>query len=318
MDSKHIYFFVADGFQPLDLAGPVAVFATANTYAPDAYTIRTLGLDGGIVTPISGPRALPDHSIHAVDSPHTMVLVGGAGMRDLDLKAPDYAQLKRLCNNAERVVTICTGAFVAGQLGLLDGRQTITHWRYQDELAARFPGAQVVEDQLYSKDASLWCSAGVTAGIDTCLAVVREDCGESIAGNVARHLVVSLQRPGGGAQFNDAIKAQVVRDTRLGAVVHWIQQHLKDNLTLQVIAENNNMSERHLQRRFKACFGVTVTKFVERLRVERAKQILSVSHASIASAANSVGFKSSDSFRRAFERQTGVSPNLYIKRFINE
>ena len=318
MTTKDICFFVAKGFQPLDLAGPMAVFATANDYAPSAYRLITVGISSDGVEPVSGPTIIPDESIYNVGQPHTIVLVGGAGPRTLELEENNAERLRELCHLANRVVTICTGAFIAGRLGLLDGRNTITHWNPQKELERLFPKARVVEDELYSKDEELWCSAGVTAGIDTCLAIVREDFGDSVAANVARHLVVYLQRPGEVGQFSAAIQSQTRSDTRLASVIHWIQDNLDGDLTLPILAKHSSMSERHLQRKFKACFGISVSKFVEKLRVERAKDILSVANASIAVTAQTVGFKSSDSFRRAFERQTGISPNFYVKRYSNE
>ena len=314
MKTRSVQFFVADGFQPLDLAGPVAVFATANELQGDSYALSTIGLTTTSVRPSAGPAVVPDRSIHKVDPPDTFVIVGGAGVRTLRPNKRATAQLQALTSGARRVVSICTGAFLAGRLGLLDGRQVTTHWQHQDELQTEFPSCLIQNDQLYSQDGGFWSSAGVTAGIDACLALVREDLGSALASAVARQLVVYLHRPGGQAQYSEVMQAQD-RSEQFSGLVDWIVGNLQADLSIPELAARTCMSERNFQRRFKQDFGQPASRFVEQMRITRAQQILMSPGASIARTASMVGFGNPDSFRRAFERVLGVSPSFYRERF---
>ena len=314
MKTRAVQFFIADGFQPLDLAGPVAVFATANEIQRGSYALTTVGSNASSVRPSAGPAVVPDQSIHKVESPDTFVIVGGAGVRTLQPNLRSRSQLQRLTDGARRVVSICTGAFLAGRLGLLDGKRVTTHWQHQEELRAEFPSCLVQHDQLYSRDGKFWSSAGVTAGIDACLALVREDHGGAVASAVARQLVVYLHRPGGQAQYSEIMQAQD-RSERFANLIDWIAGNLHADLSIPELAARASMSERNFQRRFKQDVGQPASTFVEQMRISRAQQILMSPGASIARTASMVGFGNPDSFRRAFERVLGVSPRFYRERF---
>ena len=312
--ARTVQCFVADGFQPLDLAGPVSVFSAANDLRGSAYRLTTVALGTEPVRPSAGPAVLPDDSIDNVDPPNTFVIVGGAGMRAL---APDPAQtrkLQALTGGAARVVSICTGAFLAGRLGLLDGRRVTTHWQHQTALQRAYPGCLVQDDQLYSRDGKFWSSAGVTAGIDACLALVSHDHGASIAATVARQLVVYLHRHGGQAQYSDVMQAQAASN-RFCDLIYWMRGNLREDLSIPALAEKVGMSERNFQRRFKQDVGRPASRLVEHMRISQAQQILKAPGSTIARTAASVGFTNPDSFRRAFERVLGVSPSFYKDRF---
>ncbi|MEM7504856.1 MAG: GlxA family transcriptional regulator [Pseudomonadota bacterium] len=314
MKQRSVQFFIAEGFQPLDLAGPVSVFSTANELRGSSYALSTISLTASPVRPSAGPAVLPDDSIYKVDPPDTFVIVGGEGMRTLRPSRTIAARLRELAGGARRVVSICTGAFLAGRLGLIDGKRVTTHWRHQDELRTEFPTCLLQDDRLYSQDGRFWSSAGVTAGIDACLALVSRDHGSGIAANVARQLVVYLHRPGGQAQYSEVMRAQVTSD-RFASLVYWIRSNLKANLSIPELAARAGMSERNFQRRFKQDFGQPASSFVEQMRVAHAREILKAPGASVARTASSVGFRNPDSFRRAFERVLGVSPSFYKQRF---
>ncbi|MEM8684269.1 MAG: GlxA family transcriptional regulator [Pseudomonadota bacterium] len=314
MKTRSVQFFVADGFQPLDLAGPVSVFASTNETKASAYALSTVSFEASPVLPSAGPAILPDSAIFDVDPPDTFVIVGGAGIRHLH---PDQRARKRLCTlaaGARRVVSICTGAFLAGRLGLIDGKRVTTHWRHQDELRQAYPTCRLQDDQLYATDGTFWSSAGVTAGIDVCLALVSRDHGASVAAAVARELVVYLHRPGGQAQYSEVMRAQTT-SKRFAELIYWIHNNLQTDLSVPALADRVGMSERNFQRRFKQDFGQTASNFVEQLRISQAQDILRSPSVSISATASSVGFKSADSFRRAFERVLGVNPSFYRARF---
>lgn len=314
MRPRSVQFFVADGFQPLDLAGPVAVFSTTNDLQGSSYALSTVSLAASAVQPSAGPAILPDKSIFKIDPPDTFVIVGGTGIRTLRPNPRTRLRLRELVKRARRVVSICTGAFLAGRLGLIDGKRVTTHWQHQDELKMEFPTCLLQDDQLYSRDGNFWSSAGVTAGIDACLALVSQDYGSGIAANVARQLVVYLHRPGGQAQYSEVMQAQVASD-RFASLVYWIRSNLRADLSIPELAARVGMSERNFQRRFKQDFGRPASNFVEQMRVSHAQEILKSPGASVARTASSVGFNNPDSFRRAFERVLGVSPSFYKARF---
>lgn len=314
MKVRSVHFFVADGFQPLDLAGPVSVFSTANDLLESAYRLSTVSLSASSVTPSAGPAVVPDGSIFKTESPDTLVLVGGAGMRALQLAPKAHNTLQEHASRARRVISICTGAFLAGRLGLIDDKRVTTHWRHQQELQDEFPGCRLQPDQLYAQDGKLWSSAGVTAGIDACLAVVSQDHGSSIAANIARQLVVYLHRPGGQSQYSDVIDAHAATN-RFADLIYWIRGNLNTDLSVPALAARVGMSERNFQRRVKADLGRSASSLVEQIRIGQAQEILKSPGVSVARTAATVGFNNPDSFRRAFERVLGVSPRFYKDRF---
>ncbi len=314
MHTRAIQFVIADGFQPLDLAGPVSVFSAANDLRASAYELKTISLGRTTVCPSAGPAVLADAVLKNAAPPHTLVLVGGSGIRALTPTPAQLRQLTKLANGAQRVVSICTGAFLAGRLGLIDGKRVTTHWQHQRELKKMFPTCHLQTDQLYSRDGAFWSSAGVTAGIDACLALVAADCGSSIAANVARELVVYLHRAGGQAQYSELMQAQA-SGSRFASLVPWIRANLKEDLSIARLADKAGMSERNFQRRFRQDFGRPASRLIEHMRIAQAQQLLKAPGASVARTAANVGFSNPDSFRRAFERVLGVSPSFYKERF---
>lgn len=207
--SRSVIIVVYDGVQSLDVTGPLEVFTGASSAVgrPDAYQITTAGPGGGPVRTCSGLRVLPDADLDHVAPAHTLLVPGGPGT-----VAPDPAVVLRigeLAAEAERVVSVCTGAFLLAEAGLLSGRRATTHWAYCDSLARRFPDTDVDPEPIYVRDGHVATSAGVTAGIDLALALVEEDLGRAVALLVARHLVMFLRRPGGQAQFSTQLAAQL-------------------------------------------------------------------------------------------------------------
>lgn len=271
--------------------------------APETQVGATAGLVFG-ASPLPPPEA-------AVD---TLIVAGGQGVRRA---AEDPLLVDWLAGHARaarRVASVCTGAFLFGAAGLLDGRRAVTHWEYCSELQRRHPRAEIDPDPIFIHDRDIWTSAGVTAGIDLALALVEEDHGRALALAVARHLVVFLKRPGGQAQFSEALTLQSA-DDRFAALHAWVADHLEAPLTAARLATEVGMSERSFLRRYREATGTTPGRGVERLRVEAARQLLTESALPLKRIAARCGFGTEETMRRSFLRVQGVGPQAHRQRF---
>jgi transcriptional regulator GlxA family with amidase domain len=305
--------------QLLDVSGPLQVFATTNEKIVEAggtppYVTRVVAQDGRSVTASAG-LGLATQPLSSADAPvDTLVIAGGPGV---DAAADDPALvdwLRERSGQARRTASVCTGAFLLGATGLLDGRRAVTHWSYCGELAQRFPAVHVEAEPIFLRDGPVWTSAGVTAGIDLALALVEEDLGRSVALAVARYLVMFLKRPGGQAQFSTALSLQAAED-KFGALHDWIDKHLADDISLAVLARQAGMSERSFSRHYAEATGFTPARAIERLRVEAARRLLSESRLPVKRISQRCGFGSEETMRRSFLRLMEVTPQEYRARF---
>ncbi|MBS0417776.1 MAG: DJ-1/PfpI family protein [Proteobacteria bacterium] len=304
--------------QLLDITGPLQVFASANEWAAAAglatpYQVRVVARSQYITTSsgltlVAVP--LPRHTAPL----DTLVIAGGGGIRKAVQDAVLMRWLSLRAARARRVVSICTGAFLAAAAGLLTGRSAVTHWRDCAELASRNPSTRVESDPIYVRDGQFWSSAGVTAGIDLSLALVEEDVGHDIAMAVARDLVVFLKRPGGQAQFSQVLALQA-SDVRFGRLHAWMAEHLASDLSVPALAVRAGMSERTFVRHYRAATGHSPARAVERLRVEAAQRLLAGSRLSIKSITRRCGFGSKETMRQSFQRQLAVAPREFRARF---
>jgi transcriptional regulator GlxA family with amidase domain len=199
--------------------------------------------------------------------------------------------------------------------GLLDGRRAATHWEHAKDAARQFPLVSVDPNVLYLADPPFYTSAGITAGIDLALALVEEDCGSALALAIARELVVYFKRPGGQAQFSRPLQFQARATERFAELVAWLPENLQEDLTLPALAERVHSSPRNFARLFKQTFGMTATAYVEMLRLDAARERIGAGGHTLDAIAASVGFRSADVFRRAFERRFGIAPSHYAKCF---
>jgi transcriptional regulator GlxA family with amidase domain len=304
--------------QLLDVAGPLQVFSSANERAAEQgrerlYDVRVVapcaevGATAGLVFSAS---ALPDPA----DALDTLLVAGGQGVRAAAREPALVEWLRRRAGRAERVASVCTGAFLLGAAGLLDDRRAVTHWEYCPELQRLHPRAKVDPDPIFIQDRGVWTSAGVTAGIDLALALVEEDHGRTLALAVARHLVVFLKRPGGQAQFSETLALQSA-DDQFASLHAWIAGHLDTPMTLARLAAEAGMSERSFARRYRAATGLTPGRAVERLRVETARQLLVETRLPFKRIAARCGFGTEETMRRSFLRVQGVGPQAYRERF---
>jgi len=313
--SHRVGFVLLDGFELLDFAGPHAVFDAANLIAPGSYDLLTLGPSADVVTGNGAARVLPTHTLAQAPDVETLVLPGGGGIRTGPQPADILGPLKRKAESAQRVVSICTGAFLIARLGLAQGRTLATHWRHAEELARLHPDISVDARSLYRQDGALYSSAGVTAGIDLALALVAEDLGPAIAAAIARQLVVHFKRSGDQAQYHEHLAALQGRSARFAALIEWIKHNIARPLGVPVLAHQAGMSERSFTRAFQADFQITPARYVELVRLDQACGLLSDPTLRIDAIAQRTGFSNPDSFRRAFERRFGVSPRFYRNRF---
>jgi transcriptional regulator GlxA family with amidase domain len=305
--------------QLLDVTGPLQVFATANEHvvrgggAPP-YALKVVAKEAGQVTASAGLQITTSVLPRAGATLDTLIVAGGPGV---DRAAADQALcawLQQRAPRARRIASVCTGAFLLGASGVLDGRRAVTHWSYCDELARRYPSVRVEPDPIFVHDGPVWTSAGVTSGIDLALALVEEDLGRDIALSVARYLVVFLKRPGGQAQFSEALSLQTA-ESEFGALHRWIEQHLADDLSLARLARQAGMSERSFSRHYAGATGQTPLRAIERLRVEAARRLLSETRQPVKRIAQRCGFGSEETMRRSFWRVLAATPSDYRRRF---
>jgi transcriptional regulator GlxA family with amidase domain len=319
MASRTVLIVVFNGVQSLDVTGPLEVFAGANSYLADrderdpAYRIALTGPGREPVRTSSGLTLVPDTDLRAAAAPHTLLVPGGEGSRSGHEEIE--AWLRRHGAAAERITSVCTGAFLLARAGLLAGRRATTHWAYADALARQFPEIIVDPEPIFLRDGRVVTSAGVTAGIDLALTLVEEDAGRPAALAVARHLVVFLRRPGGQAQFSAQLRAQLAQRQPLREVQHWISERPAADLSVDRLAARAGLSPRQFARSFTAETGVTPGRYVDRVRLEAARRELEDTGHGLEQVARSCGYGTPEAMRRAFVRTLSVSPAGYRQRF---
>lgn len=304
--------------QLLDVAGPLQVFATANELAEGVlerrpYEQRVVAAQQHIKT--SSGLGLSAFPLSSPDVPiDTLVIAGGYGVHAALADQAVVGWVRTRAKRARRVASVCTGAFLLGEAGLLDGKRVVTHWTRCAELTRCYPSAHVETDPIFIADGSVWTSAGITAGIDLCLALVERDQGSELALAVARHLVVFLKRPGGQAQFSTALELQTA-DAQFADLHAWMRDYLDRDLSVPVLASKAGMSERSFSRRYLEATGMTPARAVERLRVEAARDLLARTQLPAKRIAMRCGFGSDETLRRSFARLLATTPQEYRMRF---
>jgi transcriptional regulator GlxA family with amidase domain len=305
------------GANLLDVTGPLQVFASANDAmrgGPSAsYDISLVAKDAPVIT--SAGLGLLAQRLPPVAKPvDTLIIAGGGGVHAACADRDLLRWLAERAGKARRVASVCTGAFLLGAAGLLDGKRAVTHWADCERLARLFPKTRVEMNAIFIRDGDLWSSAGVTAGIDLALAMVEDDVGHAAATLVARDLVVFLKRPGGQAQFSTVLGLQE-RERSFDDLHGWMAGHLGDDLSISALAGRAGMSERSLIRHYRAKMGMTPARAVEKMRVEAACQLLATTRDPVKRIARNCGFGSEETMRRSFFRQMAIAPNDYRARF---
>lgn len=291
-------------FQLLDAAGPISAFEIAARCTGKAPVIRVLAAKPGLVRSSSGVEMMA-RDFKAANAITTLVVA--VGVADAARCEVTRAFVQRLAKRGVRVASVCSGAYVLAEAGLLDGRRATTHWGRTRDFVARFPKVKFEPDQIFTRDDNVWTSAGISAGIDLALAMITEDHGEEIAQQTARQLVLYHRRSGGQSQFSSLLELKTPNG-RFGALLSWARENLDAPLTVEDLADRAGMSARHFARAFAAETGTTPSKAIERLRLEVARERVQSSREAIELVAETTGFRDPERMRRAFIRAFGQPP----------
>jgi transcriptional regulator GlxA family with amidase domain len=303
--ARHIVFLVYPGFVLLDLSGPLEAFTNASPLASPGYRVTVASLDGGMVRSACGLQVASERlAAGAVD---TFIVVGRPEPPPADWVAPLAEAIRGMAACSRRTACVCTGAFLLAASGLLDGRVATTHWFYAPTLQEQHPALRVDSDRIWTEDGGVWTSAGMSAGIDMSLAMIEQDMGKEVARAVARMLVVYYRRPGGQGQYSSLLDFDPGSD-RIGRTLAYAREHLREDLSVERLAEVAHLSVRQFGRVFASATGMTPARAIERLRVETARPQVEDSDATFEEIAARVGFTDADHMCQGFVRTIERTP----------
>jgi transcriptional regulator GlxA family with amidase domain len=313
-----VALLVFPGVQALDVFGPTDVFSEANRFLlPEAqYRLELIATEHGAVPCSSGVRIGADRYFEEAAAPYDLLLVaGGPSLVHQPLPDAVHAWLREASQRAHRFGSICNGALTLARAGLLENRTVTTHWNDAGALAAMCPTSNVELDRIFIQDDNLYTSAGVTAGIDLCLYLLAQDHGPEVALNVAKRLVVFVQRAGGQSQFSPYLTPYAEASSPIAQVQQYVLGHLEDDLSVEVLASIAKMSKRNFARIFVRDTGVTPAEFVESARIDAARVMLENSTVPLKTVAFQCGMRDADHLRVAFRRKLGTTPQQYRSHF---
>lgn len=300
----HIGVLIFPDFQLLDAAGPIAAFEIAGRIVPGHYGITPVASVGGGVRSSSGVRM--EASALGTTAPlDTLLISGGEGTRGPSIDGATLDFVRAQATAGVRMASVCSGAYVLAEAGVLDGLRATTHWGRTDHFRRTYPAVRLEPDRIYICDGRVWTSAGISAGIDLALAMIAADLGEAVSRRTAQQLVVHQRRPGGQSQFSAMLE---LSGGRFGDLLDWARANLREPLTVEQLAGQAAMSPRNFARAFTAETGATPAKAVERLRVEAARSLLDGAPLQVEDVALESGFGDPERMRRAFIRTLGQPP----------
>jgi transcriptional regulator GlxA family with amidase domain len=297
---------VFPNFQLLDAAGPISVFEIAARFAGQSPSIKVLAVTPGPVRSSSGVEMMA-RGLNPYGAITTLLVAGGEGVEAAARCEKTLRFVRAMAKRGVRLASVCSGAYIFAEAGLLDGRRATTHWRRTRHFLSSYPAVKLEPDRIFVRDGNIWSSAGITAGIDLALAMVAEDFGDEVAQKTARQLVLYHRRSGGQSQFSSLLELKAPNG-RFAPLLAWAREHLDAPLTVEDLAEQAGMSSRHFTRAFIAETGSTPSKAVERLRIEVARQRVQSSSEAIERVAQLTGFRDPERMRRAFIRAFGQPP----------
>jgi len=303
---RAIGFLIFPDFQLLDAAGPIAAFEIAGRYGSGAYALSVIAAEPGAIVSTAG-ASLNAVAMQTCGPLDTLVVAGGDGSRAAAVDPALIGFIQAQAQIVRRVASICSGAYLLAEAGLLDGRRATTHWSRSAHFAGRYPKVRLEPDRIYVRDGPVWSSAGITAGIDLSLALIADDLGEDIARSTAQQLVVYRRRPGGQSQFSALLEMERP-EGRFGPLLAWARERLGQTLAVEQLAGQAGMSPRNFARRFAEETGFTPARAVERLRVEAARERVEAGLEPIEQIAALTGFGDAERMRRAFLRAFGQPP----------
>jgi len=315
MPLRQVALVAFPSFQMLDIAGPADVFAMANAYHVEpAYRVALVSATGGPVAASNG-IVLQTEPVAAVPARGVDTCIIAGGERDGLVAAVSDAALagwvRQVSEGARRYGSVCTGAFVLAQWGLLDARRATTHWAAAQLLQRYYANVEVEADALYVQDGKVWTSGGVTSGIDMCLSMVEQDLGRWVATRVAKQLILAVRRMGNQSQYSVALGAQAGQYAEL---VDWMRARLGEPIDVQAMADQAGESPRSFHRRFLKASGMTPHAFLEVLRLQAARSRLEAGE-SIKAVAHATGFGSEAHLAKAFRRRFDLTPSQYRAQF---
>lgn len=315
MTHKHrIVFLLYPECESLDFAGPASVFHAANGRVEETiYTLQYVALNGEDITTNAGLTVrTKDANSLRLGARDTLIVPGAESLAlSSELKRRASIDLiQRLATNSGRVASVCSGAFLLAESGLLDNRRATTHWEATSDLKARYPAIKVEPDALYTVDDNIWTSAGVSTGIDMALAMVKHDLGSEIMRGSAQRLVVHSQRAGSQSQFSTLLKAQASGNGEFSDLISWMNANMRNRINVAGLAQRCAISERNFHRKFTKVVGQTPAKFLDGLRMQHAKELLDAGQM-VKAVTIAVGYGSESGFRNAFEAYFGLSPSVY-------
>jgi transcriptional regulator GlxA family with amidase domain len=317
---KTVVILGFDGVSALDLSGPLEAFTIARINVSGGktnrcYTPTIIGVTWKSFTTESG-LVLAGHDIlRKISAVDTLVIPGGSGIRTRDVGRAVAEWLVAHTPRLRRIIAVGAGIYPLAQSGLLDGRRVTTHWKFAQDVARRFPTLRVDQTIAAAKDGAFYTCGGGTSAVEMVLGLIEEDYGKGIALSVARELVLRLRPIADQESSINVFNFDYGPADRLADLPAWISSHLDENLSVEALAERACLCSRHFRRLFKKTFEITPAAFVERVRIAEAGRRLLLPQINIESVAAAVGFKNSDSFRRAFERRLSVSPSAYRRNF---
>jgi len=325
LQHRHIAMLIYPDCEIVDVTGPMDVFFFAN-YAlrlagqiaetESVYSLSLIAEQAGPVRTASGMRLVADIAYEDVTENIDTLFVTGAPLKAAALQDEKISRwLRHMMPKVRRMASICTGAFFLAESGLLNNRKATTHWRYCELLANQYRHVQILPDKIFVRDGSIYTSGGVTAGIDLALSLVEEDWGWEVAASVARGMLIFMRRPGGQSQFSSFAfnEAKTRKDFR--ELQAWIASHPEEDLSVEILAGRMAMSPRNFSRVFCHEVGMTPAKFVERTRLEAARNMLLRTDLAMESIAGKCGFNNAEQMRRTFQRFLTISPQEYRANF---
>lgn len=325
LEHRHVAMLIYPDCEIVDVTGPMDVFCFANialkmmgrlSSTDSVYSLSLIAEIAGPIKTSSGLRIVADMAYEDIsDSIDTLIVAGATQIVDglRDKKAKNW--LVQMMPKVRRIVSICTGAFLLAESGLLKGRKATTHWLYCDQLANEFRDTQIDADKIFVRDGNIYTSGGVTAGIDLALSLVEEDWGWEVAAGVARGMLIFMRRPGGQSQFSTYVFNQPKTRKDFHELQAWIINHPDADLSVENLADRMAMSPRNFSRLFCQELGMTPAKFVERVRLEAARNLMLRTDLPMESVANNCGFNTSEQMRRTFQRILKITPQEYRANF---
>ncbi|MFC3120706.1 GlxA family transcriptional regulator [Agaribacter flavus] len=317
---KNIGILMYDGMQALDFVSATDTFTEANSICKERglstpYKLVTISAGNKTITCAAGIQMRASFVLADCPALHTLIIPGGEGSRIANQDKELKNWLSTQFTSAQRLVSICTGAFILAIVDQLKGKTLATHWRYAELLQKQNPDIKVDGTALHVKDGHIHSSGGLTAGIDLCLFLIEEDLGSDITLKLAREFVVYLKRPGNQAQFSEPLKHQYTSDHHFAELLEWMNQNAQSAITLDQLASRTSTSQRHFSRLFKQYTNQTPMQYLESIRLDKARVLLTTTSHNIDVIARTVGIENSDVFRRRFKHHFEASPTEYRQRF---